>query len=707
MKSKHIFAYAAALCSVAGIHHLGHAQNQPTSDDFVELEAIIVQGSKTEVARQDFSTSLGYFGEERLSGEPIYNVEDIFDRTANAFTGTAGFGAYSLRGVNNNGLTVGLNASNALSTILVNQVALGLSSGDYIKPSLFDASSVEILRGPQSAIQGPNTLIGSIGIYYNRPEFSSLDGLFRAEYGEYDTYRLGLVQNIGIVDDKLAARVVVEKRYSEGDGLNTTTGREDISRTDEAMVRVALRYQPFEDDTATFDLTYTNVESDSNPFGIYIAPIGGSLFDRQQPYDVDDEYPADFQQITLESEWELSDVWTITSVTGYSDFEVLQNFDGDISAFPLLEVDGFITEELFSQEVRLLYTGDNLSGILGLYYSDGEYENGFSGDGNFFGMPFSTINAETESIEQTAIFGQVGWDFADDFNLTLGLRANREERVTDNFANNNGFVSESLADETFDVVIPSVSLSYDLNDQSTIGAKYSRGWHAGGIAFAAFLGVADPFDPEYLDNYEIFYRYTSEDGRLAIFANAYYADWTEMQVTFTIPGGVPGFDDLVENAGESSMMGVEIEIEYDITETLGSFLSIGYSDTEFEEFVLNGVDLAGRSFPNSPKYNFALGLNYEHENGFFATGTFSYVDDAYSDVSAPDNTELSARELLSSRIGYKAERWSVYVWGTNILDDDYELGVFNGDLFPALAPGQGYGRVGNPRTLGIGTEINW
>ena len=118
-------------------------------------EDVTVVGSKLDTGRQEFGTSVAYLGEERLESEAIFTIEDVFNRTANAFAGTAQFGAYSIRGVNNNGLDSGFGNANALASILLNQTALGPRTGDYLNPSLFDVRSVEILRGPQSTLQGP------------------------------------------------------------------------------------------------------------------------------------------------------------------------------------------------------------------------------------------------------------------------------------------------------------------------------------------------------------------------------------------------------------------------------------------------------------------------------------------------------------------------------------------------------------------------
>ncbi|MEM0912620.1 MAG: TonB-dependent receptor, partial [Pseudomonadota bacterium] len=467
--------------------------------------------------------------------------------------------------------------------------------------------------------------------------------------------------------------------------------------------------QPFGDESLVFDLTYFNVDSDSNPFGL-VSNETGDLFDRIQVVDVDDEYPFDFEQFGLEAQWQINDHWSFTSITGYNEIDIAQRFDGDISAFDFLSVVANIDEEIFSQELRLTYDIDDFSVLVGAYYSDGDFGFGFSGSGLFPDpitgdfVPFSTITDNIEVITQQAIFSKVHWDITDDWHLDFGVRLNREERDTDNFADNNGAVSDLSASETFSTVIPSFAVTYDLNSSTSVGVSYARGVQAGGIAFAVFLGQSQPYDEEYTDNYEAFVRYSSEDGEFMVNANVFYVDWTDQQVTTTPAGGFPGFDDLVENAGESSIRGIEVEVEWQATPALMTFVSLALNKTEFEAFVLNGVDFSGTRFPQSPKSNFALGFIYQGNSGFYASSTFSYVDSTFTDLQAPQDTEISSRSLLSARVGYEWEDWQFYVWGENLLDDEYELGLFDGSAFGLNSA---YGRLGEPRILGIGVDVSW
>ena len=675
-------------------------------------EDVTVVGSKLDTGRQEFGTSVAYLSAERLETDAIFTVEDAFDRTANAFTGTAGFGAYSIRGVNNTGLTTSFSRANALASVLLNQTALSPLSSDYLKPSLFDASSVEILRGPQSTLQGPNSLIGSVLINYNKPAFDGYHGRVRFEGGGLGTTRTSIMQNIELVDDVLAARVTYENRQANGAVTNVVHDVNDVQRTDEQTVRLQVGLRPRADDRVAFDLTWMHNDSDSNPFAL-VAPnprTGATMFDREQNYSRLDEYPFTFDLVNLEASAALTDRWSLTSVTGYSVFDLDQRFDGDLSEFDFLNVDAFGKDTVASQEVRATYGGEAVDAIVGLFYSQGDYGFGFHGTGIFpdgMGgvMPFNSRTDLNEGVEQLALFGRGEWTMGDRLLATAGLRLNREVRKTDNFADNNGFVSDLSGEETFQQLIPSASLSYNFTPNTSVGASYARGFQAGGIAFAVFLGQAEAFGEEYTNNYEFFVRHRSADGRITLNANVFSIDWFDQQVPYTPPFGFPGFDQFIENVGESQLQGFEVESELYVSRDVRVFASLGVNDSEFKDFVFDGDDLSGRAFPNSPGWNTSLGVAWQPAAGWFAGSTFNFTDRAYSDLSAPMLTRISSRNLLSGRFGYRfADGWSIYAWGTNLLNDEYELGLFDGRDFGV--PGA-YGRLGDPRTGGIGVDLGW
>ncbi len=234
-----------------------------------------------------------------------------------------------------------------------------------------------------------------------------------------------------------------------------------------------------------------------------------------------------------------------------------------------------------------------MNGLVGLFYSQGDYGYGFQGTGIFpdgMGgvMPFNRETRLLEEVDQLGLFGRMEWAAGDRALVTGGVRLNRETRRNDNFADNNGLTSNLDAEETFVQVLPSGSFAWNLAPTTSLGASYARGYKAGGFAFAVFLSVAEAFGEEYTDNYELFLRHRTSDGRLMLNANVFAIDWRDQQVPYTAAGGIPGFDALVANAGRSALRGVEVEAEYHFNRALNLFASLGVTDSEFIDFILDG-----------------------------------------------------------------------------------------------------------------------
>jgi len=319
-------------------------------------------------------------------------------------------------------------------------------------------------------------------------------------------------------------------------------------------------------------------------------------------------------------------------------------------------------------------------------------------------IPFNQFQTNIQNVEQTALFGQADIQITDRLATTLGLRLNQEDRTFESTTDQAGAVATFTGEADFSQVLPSASLRYDLNDDLTIGGLYSRGVQGGGFSAALILGEVRPYDEEFIDNYELFFRYAAPNGQWSANGNVFYFDWQDQQVPFTPLNGFPGLDEFIANAGASSVFGLEIEVDARITDSLGIFAALGVSETEFDEFVIDGNDLAGAAFPGSPNWNAAIGFSYEGSQGVFASGTYTYVDGTYSELGSEDFTTISDRNLLSGKVGYRRDHWSVYLFGENLLDDEYELGLFDRRQLGLAGP---LGSVADPLTFGAGIDVNW
>jgi iron complex outermembrane recepter protein len=82
------------------------------------------------------------------------------------------------------------------------------------------------------------------------------------------------------------------------------------------------------------------------------------------------------------------------------------------------------------------------------------------------------------------------------------------------------------------------------------------------------------------------------------------------------------------------------------------------------------------------------------------------VDDYYFDVP-PNDERADAYALTNLKIGYEAERWSAYLWGRNVFDEDYiTRGFFFGNE-PPLFENKRYTQLGEPRQIGATVRVEF
>ena len=107
---------------------------------------------------------------------------------------------------------------------------------------------------------------------------------------------------------------------------------------------------------------------------------------------------------------------------------------------------------------------------------------------------------------------------------------------------------------------------------------------------------------------------------------------------------------------------------------------------------------SGQALPNSPEWMFNIGANYRHPNGIFGGVNYRWEDESYSEISAAEQTRKSGRRILDAKLGYRFDGWTIYLWATNLLDEDHETWV---------APNGVIGTMNTPRRVGLGLEYDW
>ncbi|MDP0500691.1 MAG: TonB-dependent receptor [Verrucomicrobiota bacterium JB022] len=747
MKSSKLLTSLALLSTTVSL--FAQSSTAPAEGQVFELEEFIVTGEKLGRTLQETQTSVSFFSASTLQNTPVTSIGDVFKMSANTY---AYDGNFSIRGIRNTGLTN--SEGSELATVLLDGARVDSQMLTLDGLTLWDIEQVEILRGPQSTSQGRNSLAGAVVVTTKQPTFD-WTGQMRATYAELETYQLAAAVGGPIVDDWLAFRISVDQQLSDGAITNTTRNEDDWDRTDSLTVRGKLLFAPKSWNGFTARLMYQQSESDFNDRAYAYANDWDGLFDRLAWENTRNEFDGRSRLASLIMEQPLWEGWQLSSTTSWSDFTSSSSYDGDRTPSgpgqdDLLYGYGYDNKNL-SEELRILGRGHTWRVTGGLYLATEEISSNSSGPFFYtlpsaypplFGLPNpSRVLLDNQSdyaieTDNAALFFNGDWDIIPELTLTVGLRLDYEKKdrqTNQNVSLLQGFPdavslvdvpslgipagtpadiliaglaaqasSQDSGSEDFYTVLPAIGLTYNITEKMSAGISYSQGYRSGGVSFNMAQGRIVPFDPEFTHNFELSFRSQWLDDRVTLNANTFYALWEDQQISYQYSSDV--YDSEVVNAAESEYYGFEIELKEWFLNGWSFYQNIGYTHTNFRDFNVGAVSLSDNEFPQAPHWTLGAGANYRHDSGWFGNASLTYIDNAWASEKNEPNLYLGERLLLDAKLGFSLDHWSVYVFGTNLLDDDYINRLWS----ETANAGSTYGAiVGRPRVIGVGFEANY
>lgn len=320
-------------------------------------------------------------------------------------------------------------------------------------------------------------------------------------------------------------------------------------------------------------------------------------------------------------------------------------------------------DDKLTAEVRFSNQTDNFDWIVGLYFEEstdswlapfatpttggrGGYESGNIYQDSvslqfwewYFGTTYPNATSHWSSgsetdWEQSSIFGEMSWRFADDWELTVGGRYFDRSNENFYFVNHPGRVyydegepdiltpdirAQRLAnglrptgrkgkEERF---IPKISLRYDTSDVGMVYGLYTQGARQGGVNRSRgvpFFPTA--YDSDLMNNYEVGYKTTFANGRGRLNVTGYYMLWEDYQLETIDPASqicvdpgtgledpnldVPGvcgqpWQAVIANLGEAHIQGVNVELDYTFRENW--LLGVNFEEIEAETDTTHDLD---------------------------------------------------------------------------------------------------------------------
>ncbi len=733
-KIKTLLAIGAAAAPIVALQPapvLAQSQDEAVSDE------IIVSARRRNESLQDVPIAVtAVSGEDlaKVNAQDItYLSQSVPNTTLEVSRGTNSTLTAFIRGVGQQDPVAGFEAGVG---IYVDDIYLNRPQSAVL--DIYDVERIEVLRGPQGTLYGRNTVGGALKYVTKRLGDEPLAKLrvSGGTFGQFDA--VGTVEMP--LSDELAIGGSIAYLRRNGYGRNLTTG---VDNYDKEVLAFRASAE-FDNDKVFVRLSGDYLEDSSSPKGghrlipgiVSGAPVLDNVFDSRGG--IRGENNAEAYGGALHVEINLNDEWTLKNIAAWRKDDNIQQIDFD--ALPAMDVDVPVIyeNEQFTEELQLLYEGDDIAGVLGFYYIDA---NAFDTFDVILDTSIAGLNANTTGDVDTqswSVFGDVTFDLEGlvgipGVELALGGRYTSDKRsavvLRQTFFTGNtppfggtatvpfATTSDFEGSETFTDFSPRVSLSWSPNSDHNFYVSYSQGFKGGGFdprgqstavtldfdndgdvdaddVFEFFL-----FEPEEVDSYEIGWKASLFDGRVTSNIAAFYADYTNVQIPGSQGGidpitNIPTFIGVTTNAGGAEFYGLELEGTAAIAEELlspGDSFSVswgaGWIDAEYTEFVVGTVDVADdRVVQNTPEYTGSLTTNYTTPFNFMnQSGDLSFITQTSyksrtSQFEVPNAfLDQGGYGIFDASLVWTSDdgRLQMGVHGKNLLDRRYKVAGYN------------------------------
>ncbi|HFB54410.1 MAG TPA: TonB-dependent receptor, partial [Hellea balneolensis] len=662
---RHLFLTASVLVlPTIGLFAATPAVAQDNKDE------VIVTATRRASSVQEVPINIAAVGGAQLE-------EQGFDEIAEVLSYVPGINVVDQGGRNGNVLIVrGLNADplgqgagndvgGTVATYL-GEIPLSLDL------KLNDLQRVEVLLGPQGTLYGAGTLGGAIRYIPNRPDFEKQSLEVRSDiYATKESH--GISTDIGAtvnvpISDTFALRasldylddkgfidypfVVREIGVSEpdpdfssvADRANNFSPVKDANGQQVFSGRIAARWQPV--DMLDMALTYyfQNEDNEGRTTSGFRGPVPAGKFESPSRVLEPNEEKSELLALEVTADLGFAELTSATGIGKYTEngqrdqTDLLIGLEYSYETFPTFTAFTFEDEKdtFFNQELRLVSQGDHrYNWIVGGFYNkskvvalSSEFTPGY---GAFAGLNTSLNDLEYFAItrtelEEKAVFGEIGFDITDRWQITGGgryydytlLTADAVPGQTTVFFplfEGPGFAPFPLSEVTnnvtlaenqqFDDFLFKINTSYTFENGNIVYGTISEGFRIGasnglapcpdvfmpgpqgqcglvpGQQFGPNAGDIAQFNeleyfPDTVTNYELGAKTTWLDGALILNAAIFYVDWVDPQVSSaSVNASLP----ITINAEGAESKGFELNGDWRVSDRFRMRGSFSYTDT--------------------------------------------------------------------------------------------------------------------------------
>ncbi|MCK7592870.1 TonB-dependent receptor [Pseudomarimonas salicorniae] len=717
-----------------------------------ELEALVVTATRRAKSAQEVPLNISAIDGENLRQQGVGSLAELGRVVPGLFVLDQGARA------SNQIIVRGLNADPVAAS-----EALGNGSGGtvatyigeiplYVDLRMEDLERVEVLLGPQGTLYGAGTLGGAIRYIPKRPEMNASTVEVRGSgYGLSKSGGIGVkggstlniplgetfalranvnyLDDPGFIDYNFLVRQpgVSDPEPAPGRESDNLRQRKDADDQQTLTTRLGFRWLPVDSVDVNLTHYYQSQEVGARTINHEVAFNTGRYESAHRFLEPNDRENA-LTALEITADLGFAE---LTSATGYSTYDergqrdqtdLLITLEYSYEAFPAFAA--FTREDqderTLNQELRLVSTDEGpLSWILGGFYNElkvdaqsREFTPGYSqylGGGRPDNLEYFSVNRT--DLKEKAIFGELGYEFTDRWQVTVGARFYDYDLDTQDA------VDFPLFNSVFGGAGPDeINLDFEQGGQSDSGNLFkfntsyqfseavlgyftvSEGYRIGnsnGIApcpdplppnqIACALPDELQFFPDKTTNYEMGLRTQLFDRRLTLNGSIYHIDWEDPQLAGTTENAALP---ITRNGEGAESQGIEVNFNALLTDFLSLRGSFAYTRAELTEDapgLLNTIappgfspriDVDGRAgdrLPGSPEKQANLFASYLMELEGDRYLTFNYGVSAIGNIltrtgGRADGEKLPGFAVHNASLVLDGYNWSVTLYAENVLD---------------------------------------
>ncbi|MEA3299620.1 MAG: TonB-dependent receptor [Pseudomonadota bacterium] len=670
------------------------------------LEEVVVTARKRQESIQDVPVAVS-----AIAGDDIANAFTLDTTSLAQFApnvvmdtveaGTPSNGGFSIRGISYQDVE---KAFDPTVLVAVDGVPLNTAVGQVF--DMLDVERIEVLRGPQGTLFGKNVVGGLVNIIREKPQLNETSGKVRGRIGDYEKSQGDIVYNYGA---ETWAVKLTGGTSRQGEGYVTNRIASDPDKRDNMHAGAHFLWEPNDIFTGEVQFNYSDMEGNSGAwlntstdqrdlFCAFFGTCGGSLGDpiSGDRSKIESDYVGNVElekyQVITELNAQITDDHTLTYIGGFITADDFYGVDGDGSPLPIYHLDRWGDYQQTTHEVRLTRdASDSLTWQAGLFSS--------SADAEAYQITqtllltgsdaWSPLEDTRTSSDSHSVFAEGDYRMLDDkLVLTLGTRFITETKrmartVTDTVTGAINVGPNAGGERKDNDWIYRWGLRYHFNDDHMVYFTNSTGFRSGGFSPRASTPdeLGGGFGPETLTNFEVGLRSTFLDGRMKFNATAFHMIYEDMQVEVSLPAPnvATGNELSIRNVGEAEFDGLELELDYMITDIWRISGNAGYLDASYKKFTADiygdGIiaDETGLDLRRAPKYTASAQSTLDIAVGegmlTWRVG-YSWRDDYEATLTNHPGTTIEAHGLLDSSLSYAIGQWQFAVFGRNLTDED-------------------------------------